>query len=842
MNQIFQIFFRDLKRILHNRMALIVMIGVLLLPSIYAWFNIAANQNPYANTKNVRVAVVNLDEPATKDGFASMHIGQSILENLKKNDQLGWTVTNEADALEGVKSGKYYAAIVIPKDFSKNLLSFVDHDIEYPKIHYYVNEKKNAIAPKITESGLDTVELSMNQEFSAILSKTVTEMVDNQSQDFFARVEDKNHSLLDSLNQSVFMLESYQQSLKGWKESLEQAKPFINNIKDSTGKAKESIAQAQKTLDRSQTLLENSRVNMAQMRNWYNDLNSDLENFGDEVKSDSRRKIEENEIKFREMNAKISSSLHTLQELAALNQQMLSSIHNFNEQMDAVLLSQVSGDFMHQTADFQNSLKAVETINNSLLQGLDLTKNAYQNIDGILAEGKQDLKDMNRQYGNTVDRQLNASFDKISGLNGRMQGLLKAMLPMTDSMMSQMDQFHHSADSAADTMSKAGNAIEGMANSLRGIRDEISALQNSQLYRELEKIARQNPDKVSDFMSAPMKIETVSVYGVDTYGSSMAPFYSNLAFWVGGLVLVSILKQEVQRDEEVKKFTMRQAYFGRLLLFLSIGVLQGVIVALGDMYLLRIQCVHPLFMVLTSAFCSFVYVNIIYSLAVAFKHIGKAISVLLVILQIPGSSGTYPIEMTPVFFQRLNPWLPFNYGVNAFRETVAGIYWPNYGRDLAMLFLYLPCSLAVGLLCRRIFLRFHILFDKKLGESELMICEETPHEYVVKRDILLRLLLQGEEQKALLKERAEELESNYTRQIRRGFLWILVIPFFFLILMFSIESKLLFLMLWILSIIVISVFLIYMEYRRERLGQELEFSHLSNEEIVEILRKGEQDK
>lgn len=111
---------------------------------------------------------------------------------------------------------------------------------------------------------------------------------------------------------------------------------------------------------------------------------------------------------------------------------------------------------------------------------------------------------------------------------------------------------------------------------------------------------------------------------------------------------------------------------------MAVGLVQGLIVCLGDIVLLKVQCVHPVAFVCVGIFCSFIYVNLIYALALTFKHIGKALGVVLVILQIPGSAGTYPIEMTPAFFQKLHPLLPFTYGISAMRECIARYVWSEY--------------------------------------------------------------------------------------------------------------------------------------------------------------------
>lgn len=208
----------------------------------------------------------------------------------------------------------------------------------------------------------------------------------------------------------------------------------------------------------------------------------------------------------------------------------------------------------------------------------------------------------------------------------------------------------------------------------------------------------------------------------------MTPFYTNLAIWVSGIVLIAIFKLEADRNEKLRIFTPTQGYFGRWLLFITVGLVQALIICLGDIFLLKTQCEHPLAFIGAGLWISFVYVNLIYAFSITFKHIGKAVCVILVILQIPGSAGTYPIEMTPTFFRALHPLLPFTYGINAMREAMAGMYGNLYWKDLGCLTLYLPIAFLIGLGVRLLMLNLNRMFDIKLEETGLMLCEESGHD------------------------------------------------------------------------------------------------------------------
>lgn len=274
---------------------------------------------------------------------------------------------------------------------------------------------------------------------------------------------------------------------------------------------------------------------------------------------------------------------------------------------------------------------------------------------------------------------------------------------------------------------------------------------------------------------------------------------------------------------------------------MTTGLIQALIICLGDIYLLKIQCKNPAAFIFAGLFASFVYVNLIYALSITFKHIGKALSVILVILQIPGSAGTYPIEMTPAFFRFVHPLLPFTYGINAMREAIAGIYGMHYWKNMLCLAIFLPIALGIGLLLRPHLLNLNYLFDCKLAETDLMICEEEG----MKREKIslstaVKILAGQDEFRKALNDKIEKFESGYQKRIRRGFLAILVIPVIFLILMFSIDSKMVFLVLWIASIILIALYLIVVEYIHESLKGKKRLSEMSDEVLLKKVRENAQ--
>lgn len=233
-----------------------------------------------------------------------------------------------------------------------------------------------------------------------------------------------------------------------------------------------------------------------------------------------------------------------------------------------------------------------------------------------------------------------------------------------------------------------------------------------------------NKSGVSAFLSAPVELNTKKIYPIDNYGSSMAPFYSTLSIWIGGIVLVAMLKVTVS-EESIKKMGLKnvrihEIYLGRWIIFLILGLLQSTLIALGDLYYLGIQCEHTFLFLFGCWFSSIVYVTISYTLTVSFGDIGKAGSVVLLVMQVAGTGGTFPIECAPKFFRAVYPLLPFTHSMAALRESVGGCYGNDYWMDLAKLGIFLVIALFMGLVLRKPIIRMNEAFTEQLEETKII--------------------------------------------------------------------------------------------------------------------------
>ena len=842
MKKAFQIFRRDIKRLFHNTAAMLIVIGVCILPSLYAWFNIAANMDPYVNTADVKIAVANEDTGADNEKM-SLNAGNTIVSNLKENDQLGWTFVDRSSAIKGVKSGEYYAAIIIPKDFSSSLLSVLSGKIESPQLDYYINEKKNAIAPKFTDTGATTVQQEINDTFASVTAQTISEIIQGSAKDLTGNVNQLNVKINNNLADVKKNIAQYQKVLKNFQSTTNESTELIEDTISTLNEVKKAAASGNSALSDTSSLLKKSRAYAGDFSSTFGESISDGETvFGDIYQSVSE-KLGGFESSAGKANTTIKNSIDSIEDLSEKNAQILNKLSELNATLESddslsTTVNEEISKLEKQNASLQELLTSLKTGSSGLENALKTAKTTTKELKSLSSKNKKSLQKYKNNLNQTLLPGINNSLDSLSALSGTLSSTLTNISPTVDQINLILKQLGNSLASTSSALSDTSGVLVTLDEELGNISSDLKALQSSDAYEKILSLRGLDADSISDFMSSPVEIQSETMYSVKNYGSGMTPFYTNLALWVGGLILVSIFKQEVDKDEEIKHFSPSSAYMGRWMLYAAVGLVQGFIVCLGDILLLGVQCVHPVLFTLAGMLCSFIYVSLIYALAITLKHIGKALCVLLIILQIPGSSGTFPIEMTPGFFQALHPLLPFTYGINAMRECVAGMYGNYYIKNLLILLIFIPIAFFIGLVLRPALMNLNHLFDKKLAETDLMLCEtETSVNEKGNISLMLKVLMRDEELKEEFINRAVKFEKRYPIMIRSGFLCMLIIPLIFLILMFSLNSKLVFLILWIASLVILCLYLIGLEYFHDKMEKQLALSGMSSEELIKEVKK-----
>lgn len=715
MKKAFKIFLRDLKRVGKNALAMIIAVGISVIPAMYAWFNIAANWDPYGSTDGIDVAVSNCDNGYNLTETMSITIGDQIVENLKANKQIGWQFVSKDEALEGVKSGKYYASVIIPEDFSKNIISFLSDDIQTPKIEYYVNEKKNAIAPKITDKCVEAIQTQVNETFIDTIAKTVANVLNETTSDGANPIETLKNSLgnassdLAIMKSGIVSLEQTTESLSTLSKNVQTLLPQASDLASDTSSA---VTDLQTVISYSKDSVEQVTESSAKL---LNDINAQAENIKFSVSELEELAKKNNLAAYEKINSvadkietivstevKISQILHALTENIDLPSNIQNSIDKFDKNINdhRKLVSELR-EFATSVKENSFSVKTAEKINKSITQ----MQNQIGEFDTAFST----------KIKPSVDKTLSSFYSVL----GKTAGILDSLAQNKD-IQNTLTSADNASQSGNNSLQNAEALLTLLQDKIDSFVTDLDNLSNNEIVEKISSAIQNDPDSVGKFISSPTEIEINSLYPIENYGSAMTPFYSVLAIWVGCIVLVAILKVDVDEDDKIKAIKPREAYLGRYLYFMMLSLIQTTVICLGDLYFLQIQCPNPFLFVLAGWIISIVFSNIVYTLTVSFGDIGKALAVILLVLQIAGSGGTFPIEVTPEFFQGIYHFLPFTYAIDAMRETIGGLYQNNYAVCLLKLFAFVPPSLCLGLFLRNPLIKFKNFFRDKVESTHIM--------------------------------------------------------------------------------------------------------------------------
>ena len=726
MKNIWKIFQRDMMRIRKNVIALVVIVGISVVPCLYAWFNIAASWDPYSNTGNLKVAVASVDEGYEGSLIPlEINIGDQVLSALRENTQMEWVFTTKDKAAAGVKSGKYYAAIVIPKDFSNKMMSVFSENVEKPEITYYSNAKENAIAPKVTDKGASAVQRQVNQVFIETISDTtltVLQAVSNMTEASGAE------TIVSNLNTNLNRISG----------DLSASAGLLQSFSDMTVSAQNLLNSTTEFMQSAQTQSQESKQTFQKSKDSFSDIDSVLDAATDNVET----ALNATQSVYDEMNQTITKAFETqsqdtetvastLDTLAAKVQKIMDSYQSVRDAVASISdsHSELASAVDAVVSRMDTSIKAQQELHDKLqntAQSLrDTTTDiatAKKELQDLFATNGTQIADATNEYQSSMETSLNKLTDALDSSKTKISSLLSQLEKSTDGIYSLTDAADSDLIQIQSVLADSGKLLNDAADKISDTTAKLDEMEQSGDFSELESIISGDRSSISSFLAAPVSLKTHKVYEIANYGSSMAPFYSVLSIWIGGIVLVAMLKVNVSEKctEGLENVKLYQVYFGRFITFLIVGLFQSTLIALGDLLYLGIQCEHPFLFLLACWFSSIVFVNIIYTLTVSLGDIGKAVSVILLVVQVAGTGGTFPIEVAPKFFQAVYPLLPFTHSMAALRETVGGMYGMNYWIDLGKLAIFLVISLIVGLVLRKPIIKLYDAFTEKLEETKLM--------------------------------------------------------------------------------------------------------------------------
>lgn len=695
MKNIFHIYSADIRRIVRNWAAAVIIGGLALLPSLYAWFNIEASWDPYGQTSGVSIAVANLDKGTTLRD-QPINLGKEIVESLHHNEKLGWRFTEDSEnAIQGVRRGTDYAAIVIPENFSARIGTVLTNEPVKAQILYYTNEKINAISPKVTAQGASAVVEEVSKNFIKTANGTIFEIFNTLGIEIENQLPaiNKVRSLLFRLEKSFPELNeavsTAQQDIKLANRLVEQADAALPRLEGIATDGKEmagALAEfANQAAGASKSLEPALRQDLEVLGAATGALSQVLDALG-------QKGIDPKELASR-LNAAKERAETAAQAAARLGQlfKRLGSISPAAASA-AAKLEDIAARWTSAQAVLQSIAQAVERGEEAPADSIDKLKKLTDDINGLTDA-------LLSRYDSEIGPAISKAFTKGAGTAKRVQQELAQALASVPDIQRLLQDARKGLKVGGEEVQLAQNRLPEAELRITQLANRLREMEAEGDIQEIIDLLQNNFELESQFFAEPVTLEENRLYPIPNYGSAMSPFFTTLSLWVGALLLVSLLSVDVH-DEE-RSFRSIEVYFGRYLTFLTIALFQALFVTLGDIYLLGAYVVNPGWFILFALLISCVFMLIVYTLVSVFGNVGKAMAIVLLVLQLAGAGGTFPIQMTPPFFQALHPYLPFTYAISMMREAVGGILWDIVIRDMLLMLVFAAIALVIGIVLKK---------------------------------------------------------------------------------------------------------------------------------------------
>lgn len=714
MKNILNIMRHDLKKITGSVVAIITVMGLCLVPCCYAWFNILSNWAPYESeaTGRISVAVANMDEGSNAAGF-QINVGDKITEALGANEDIGWIfVESDKEAVEGVRSGDYYAALVIPEDFSTGVLSFMGGDLTNPELKYYENEKKNAVAPKITGKAKTAMQEEVNAAFVETLAgyvsdaASVAEASGLDPQEMLADLADRIDDLSKDITSCIALADAAAGLTDASGSLLDVSGEYIGSTHDVFAANDKLLAEAQEEL---------AKIKRADTTK-IDDAVKKIEDTADALNTFDTVMVEILSADDSAYAKFLKNKRNTWVKNVNTHKTRADEQAGMLEEEGFTALSEKFTELSETLGDISAGLE-------SLNEGMK-----YAEREPVIKKISEDndkairlIIEIREQIKTDIDTNLSTALmnakTSLSGFRKIMSGADKGL----SSLSRNLGTYEDSLGKLSSSINKTSDGLDSLQDGAASLSDLLMNASGNDLLRELNNLMANDETAVAEYLANPVRMETEVFWPIENYGSAMAPFYTVLAQWVGALLTAVLIKVKVKKRDSLNNLKLHEWYFGRFGLYLLVGIAQALVVSAGDLLYVRIQCAAPLRFVLLACINSIVFMMINYALVFALDNIGLGAGVIILVLQVAGSGGTYPVEVLPGIFRVLYPFMPFRYAMDAMRECIGGMYGNTYQTCIGILLLFALFSVAFGLALYTPAKRLNEAIAASKAKSEIML-------------------------------------------------------------------------------------------------------------------------
>ncbi|WP_406541618.1 YhgE/Pip family protein [Clostridium ljungdahlii] len=621
LRNIIQVFKRDMKSIVKNKMTMLIVAGVCILPSLYAWVNIKACWDPYGNTSSIPVAIVNEDKGTNFNG-KNLNTGNEIVEKLKDNHKIGWKFVNARNADMGIIDGTYYAMIKIPEDFSRNITSITSNTPKKAEIIYKVNTKNSPVALKITDAARNTLAEQIKSNFIYTVNQTIFfslnifgKNAENDKQNII-NLKDAIIKLSDNMDVITDVLGGISDDSNDFNSTLSQIKsgiPMINSrittLENGNDTNNSSVLSLQSSMNNT---FDNIAFNLNTSKTDIYRIQNSILNFNSVVSNSKYSNIDTTVTKINYeidiLYNKINSTINILEKF-----------NNFkNDDSTSELINSLKN-----TRDSLNTeKKKINDIQKQLESSNEINRDLINSITNDTANLNQQLIDETNAYNGQVRKSLNSTAAELVESTDKASSVLKSIQDLTSHGDNSLDVLINGSELTANSSSKLNNRLLEFKDIINNLADKLKLVTNNDIIQIIT-ILQNNPDFMGSLASSPFNVKEQNIYTISNFGSSMAPAYTTLSIWIGSIILVSIFKTDADRFKGDERLSFKERYLGKMSTFIVFALAQGFIVAIGDKLLLNVQMVNTFLMIMVALVSSFTFTVITYTLVSMFGNLGR---------------------------------------------------------------------------------------------------------------------------------------------------------------------------------------------------------------------------
>lgn len=718
-NNILEIMKKDYRSAFSNPIVILLLLGLIILPSLYGLVNIYACWDPYENTNHVQFAIANEDNGTIYDG-KKINVGEELVLSLKDNTDFEWVFVMPDQLRTGVHNGTYYAGIIIPHNFSESVVSIVSGNPHSAELEYIVNEKSNPVAAKLTDAAAKEVYNKLNAK--------IVSFIDVEAAGKLGELQEGLASGADKMDAGADKLSAGADKVKDGANQLTAGANTLSSGSNQLASGANAVSSGANSLSVGSVKLANGADELASGASQVSDGTQQIADKSSDIYS-IFLKIK-NVIEGGGNTYKIRDDVDDLDSQTSSLAENMRNVDNQSSEVssDAYKLFGESYNLTHDAANMANYANAVSGRTHNL-------SNRFSNISQDMSQLNEAIKNNDSPKIHELLEKINTELNNTNQSLGQLNTGAHQVSEGSGTLANGLHTLSDGSSELAEGSSKLASGANELSNGIHVLSDgtieladgaellgysSASALRNASdeigfAAEQLSAITDANQEDIGDYFYSPVILKRHEEFPTSNYGSQVAPFYLVLSMWVGALINTVMLKTG---SSVGTKYKPHEVYNSKLLLFNIMAILQTTVTLIGS-FIMGIDVSNPLMFVLSCYFVAIVFMAIIYSLSSLFGEVGKGVAILLLVFQISGSGGIYPIEIMNNIFGVIYPYLPMTHAITMVREAQLGLIWSNYLLSFVFLLVLTAVVVFASIMLKQHWDKRTKYFEEKLEESNL---------------------------------------------------------------------------------------------------------------------------